>query len=455
MNIEIEDVDSCNKKIKFDIPFKDYQQKVNAYYKTLGRDVKVPGFRKGKVPQSLLEKQFGPRVKQEVLTQLISDRVMEAIREKGLRAVSQPNLLEVHAEEGTDINVSASVEVLPSIELEDYSGLEIKVKVAKVTDEEVDQEIESFRTSKSVSVPVTDRVSQKDDYIKIDLNGSLDGKPFEGGQAKDYIIQLGTNQLLEDLENKLNGMALDETKLAKVNIPENYGNKAIAGKEVEFEITLKGIQVKELPPLDDDFARSLDPEKKYDGLGDLKAQVREDLENYEKKQARKKAQDQIADKITAMNSFNLPEGLIHEQIKFMVEDAEKKNNPEKARTHDHDHDHHDHDHAEEKNTEVSEADQEKYRAQALKILQQEIVIDKLATTLEIEIPPEELDAEVNKFMQIMGGGDTKTMKAEWEKTGVLAKLHNRMRKEKTLEAALDKVNISEEMVDRKDLISDN
>ena len=454
MNIEIEDVDSCNKKIKFDIPFKDYQQKINTYYKTLGRDVKVPGFRKGKVPQSLLEKQFGPQVKQEVLTQLISDRVMEAIQEKGLRAVSQPNLLEVHAEEGTDINVSASVEVLPSIELKDYTNLELAVKVAKVTDEEVDQEIESFRKNKSVSVPVTDRVSQKDDFIKIDLNGFLDGEPFAGGEAKDYIIQLGTNQLLEDLEKNLQGMAIDATKSALVKIPEDYGNKAIAGKEVDFEITLKGIQVKELPPLDDEFARSLDPEKKYASLDDLKTRLRQDLESHEKKHARKQAQNQIADKITEMNAFNLPEGLIHEQIKFMVEDAEKKNNPGKTKVHDHDHDH-DHDHGEEKNSEVSTADQEKYRAQALKILQQEIVIDKLATTLEIEIPPEELDAEVNKFMQIMGGGDLKKMKKEWEKSGVLAKLHNRMRKEKTLEAVLDKVKVTEEMVDRKDLIADN
>ncbi len=454
MNIEIEDVDSCNKKIKFDIPYKDYQQKVNAYYKTLGRDVKVPGFRKGKVPQSLLEKQFGPQVKQEVLTKLISDRVMEAIQEKGLRAVSQPNLLEVHAEDGTDINVSASVEVLPSIELKDYTSLELTVKVAKVTDEDVDQEIESFRKNKSVSVPVTDRVSQKDDFIKIDLNGFLNGEPFEGGEAKDYIIQLGTNQLLEDLEKNLHGMAIDATKSAKVKIPEDYGNKTIAGKEVDFKITLKGIQVKELPPLDDEFARSLEPEKKYASLDDLKTKLRQDLESHEKTRARKQAQNEIADKITEMNAFNLPEGLIHEQIKFMVEDAEKKNNPGKTKTHDHSHDH-DHDHGEEKNSEVSKDDQEKYRAQALNILQQEIVIDKLATTLEINIPPEELDAEVNKFMQIMGGGDLKKMKKEWEKTGVLAKLHNRMRKEKTLETVLDKVNVTEEMVDRKDLIADN
>jgi trigger factor len=347
---------------------------------------------------------------------------------------------------------------LPSIELKDYSGIELKVKVAKVTDEEVDQEIESFRKNKSVSVPVTDRVSQKDDYIKIDLNGSMDGKPFEGGEAKDYIIQLGTNQLLEGLEKNLNGMKIGETKSAKVNIPEDYGNKTIAGKEVDFEITLKGIQVKELPALDDEFARSLDPDnKKYADLKDLKAQVRAELESYEKKQARKQAQNQVADKVTEMNSFNLPEGLILEQIKFMTRDADKKNNPDKAESHDHSHDHdhghdHDHDHGDDKGSEVSQADQDKFREPALKILQQEIVLDKLATTLEIDVSADELDAEVNKFTQIMGGGNIKQMKKEWEKSGVLAKLHNRMRREKTLETVLDQVKITEEMVDRKDLI---
>ena len=454
MNIEIEDIDSCNKKIKFDIPFKDYQQQVTAYYKTLGRDVKVPGFRKGKVPQSLLEKQFGPQVKQEVLTQLISDRVIAAIKEKGLRAVSQPNLLEVHAEEGTDINVSASVEVLPSVELKDYSDVELTVKVAKVTEDEVDQEIESYRKNKSTSVPVTDRVSQKEDYIKIDLNGFLDGEPFEGGEAKDYIIQLGTHQLLEDLETNLYGMALNETKSAKVRIPEDYGNKAIAGKEVDFTITLKGIQVKELPPLDDQFARTLDPDKKIDSLEALKAKVREDLENYEKKQALKNAQNELADKITELNPVDLPEGLIQEQIRFMVEDAEKKNNPDKAKSHDHGHDH-DHGAEGEKHAEVSKADQEKFREPALKVLRQEIVIDKLATSLNIDISQEELDQEVNKFMQVLGGGDINKIKQEWQKNGVLAKLHNRMRKEKTLETAFCKVKVKEEMVDRKELIADN
>ena len=457
MNIEIEEVDSCNKKIKFDIPHQDYQTKIKSYYKTLGRDVKVPGFRKGKVPQSLLEKQFGPQVKQEVLTQLISDRVMEAIQEKGLRAVSQPHLLEVNAEEGTDISVTASVEVLPEFDLADYKDIELKIKVARVTDEEVDHVVENFRQNKATKKQVTDRVSQKHDYLKIDFTGSLDGKPFEGGEAKDYVIELGTQQLIEDLENALYGMKPGETKMAKVRIPEDYGNKTIAGKEVDFSITLKGIQEKELPELNDEFAQTVDPDRKYENLADMKAKVREDLETNEKNQARKGAQKQLADKITELNPVNLPEGLILEQIRLMAADEEKKNNPGKAHDHTHDHSHdHGHDHEkDEKNAQVSPQDQEKFREPALKLLQQELVTDKLATNLNIEVSEDELNAEVNNFMKMLGGGDIEKMKKDWQKSGVLAKLHNRMRKEKTLEAALDHVKVHEEMVDRKELIADN
>ena len=119
MKIEIEDIDSCNKKIKFEIPHKEYDIKLKQYYQKLGREVKVPGFRPGKVPMSMLEKKFGPDVKKEVMSTLISEQLNNAIVEKDLRAVGRPHLLDVSAEDGTDISVSASIEVLPTLELKD------------------------------------------------------------------------------------------------------------------------------------------------------------------------------------------------------------------------------------------------------------------------------------------------------------------------------------------------
>ena len=451
MKIEIEDVDSCNKKIKFVVPHQDYKKEVDKYYQKLGRQVKVPGFRKGKVPASLLEKQFGPDVKKEVLSNLISDRLNQAIAEKELRAIGQPHLLEVNAEEGTDISVSASLEVLPTVDIQDYSRMEMEMKVPRITDEEVDQTIETFRQRKAKTIEITDRPVEENDLIKVDFTSKMGDQPFEGGTAQDQAIRVGSGQLIEGLDKGMVGMTIGETREIQVKVPEDYQGKEIAGKDVDFNVTLKGIQVQELPELNDDFARELDTEKKYESLEDMKAKVRVELESYERDEAKKSAKKILADKLAEQNPVELPEGLIKEQVKFMSDQANKKQGKEAAHDHGHDHNH-DHDHEEEVSPELIE----KYKEPAVKALREELILDQLSRDLELEVTPEELDQELQNMAQLLGGGgNLQQMKKEWEKNGVLARLHSRMKRDKTLNSALEKVTLKEVMVDRKDLITDN
>ena len=451
MKIEIEDVDSCNKKIKFVVPHQDYKKEVDKYYQKLGRQVKVPGFRKGKVPASLLEKQFGPDVKKEVLSNLISDHLNQAIAEKELRAIGQPHLLEVNAEEGTDISVSASLEVLPTVDIQDYSGMEMEMKVPRITDEEVDQTIETFRQRKAKTIEITDRPVEENDLIKVDFTSKMGDQPFEGGTAQDQAIRVGSGQLIEGLDKGMVGMTIGETREIQVKVPEDYQGKEIAGKDVDFNVTLKGIQVQELPELNDDFARELDTEKKYESLEDMKAKVRVELESYERDEAKKSAKKILADKLAEQNPVELPEGLIKEQVKFMSDQANKKQGKEAAHDHSHDHNH-DHDHEEEVSPELIE----KYKEPAVKALREELILDQLSRDLELEVTPEELDQELQNMAQLLGGGgNLQQMKKEWEKNGVLARLHSRMKRDKTLNSALEKVTLKEVMVDRKDLITDN
>ena len=449
MDIEIEEVDSCNKKIKFAIPYNNYKKEVDKYYQKLGREVKVPGFRKGKVPASLLEKQFGPDVKKEVLSNLISNELNKAIAEKDLRAIGQPHLLEVNAEEGTDISVSASVEVLPSIDIKDYSSIEMEMKIPRITDGEVDQTIEAFRQRKAKTVEIIDRSVQEKDLIKIDFTSMLGDKPFEGGAVKDQIIQVGGGQLIEGLDKGMIGMEIGDNRDIKVQVPEDYHNKEIAGKEVDFNIILKGIQVQELPKLNDEFARELDTEKKYENLEDMKAKIRIELEDYERKEALKATKKKFAEQLTEQNPVDLPEGLIKEQVKFMSDQANKKQGKEAKHDHGHDHDHR---HGEEVTPELIS----KYKEPAVKALQEELILDQLSRNLELEVTPEELEQELQNMAQLLGaGGNLQQMKKEWEKNGVLARLHSRMKRDKTLNSALEKVKLKEVMVDRKDLIADN
>jgi trigger factor len=322
--------------------------------------------------------------------------------------------------------------------------------IPRITDEDVNQTIEVMRQRMAKTVTVTDRPAQDKDLLKIDFTSKLGDQPFEGGSAQDQIIQAGAGQLIEGLDKGMIGMEIGETRDIQVQVPEDYPNKEIAGKDVDFQIVLKGIQEQKLPDLDDEFARSVE-DKNYESMDNMKQSVRSELEGFELKEARKAVKTKLAGKITELNQVDLPEGLLKDQVKFMAEQARKKQEKESSHAH-HDHEHeHDHDHG----IEVTPELLKQYREPAMKALQEELILDQLARDLKAEVTEEELEQEVKNMSQLLGGGNLQQIKREWEKNGILARLHNRMKRDKTLEAALEKVTIKEEIVDRKDLIADN
>ena len=446
MNTKIEDIDSCKKKIKFDIAFKDYQAKVQSSYLTLARQVKVPGFRPGKAPMSMLEKRFGSNVKKEVMTQLVSERLAEVIEEKGFRSVSPPKILEVEAEEGTDISVSASVEIVPDFKINDYSKVEIPIEITRVTDEDVNQAINYQRERQGTKVQVLDRPVEDKDFVKLDFNGTLNGEAFEGGKGSDHIVQIGSEYLLKDMGNQLIGMSVDEEKDIPVQIPENYSsNKSIAGKEVIFHVSLKGIQKNQLPELNDDFAKNIEPKDKFASLEDMKLQIRSQLEEHARGNAHREAKKIVAKKITEINPIEVPEGLVEEQIKHMVVQALKKEQQAKNQT----------ESINEEEIHVTDSQKKEHRENAIQLLQQELVLDQLASNLNIKIDESELNAEVNNMVRMLGETNAHKMKKQWEQNGVLARLQSRIKRDKTLDAVMKEVQIKEEVVDRKEDIDNN
>ena len=446
MSTKIEDIDSCKKKIKFDIAYKDYQAKVQSSYLTLARQVKVPGFRPGKAPMSMLEKRFGSNVKKEVMTQLVSERLAEVIEEKGFRSVSPPKILEVEAEEGTDISVSASVEIVPDFKINDYSKVEIPIEITRVTDEDVNQAINYQRERQGTKVQVLDRPVEDKDFVKLDFNGTLNGEAFEGGKGSDHIVQIGSEYLLKDMGNQLIGMSVDEEKDIPVQIPENYSsNKSIAGKEVIFHVSLKGIQKNQLPELNDDFAKNIEPKDKFASLEDMKLQIRSQLEEHARGDAHREAKKIVAKKITEMNPIEVPEGLVEEQIKHMVIQALKKEQQAKNQT----------ESINEEEIHVTDSQKKEHRENAIQLLQQELVLDQLASNLNINIDESELNAEVNNMVRMLGETNTHKMKKQWEQNGVLARLQSRIKRDKTLDAVMKEVQIKEEVVDRKEDIDNN
>ena len=449
MKIEIEDVDSCNKKITLDIPYQDYRKKVDAQYAIVGQQINIPGFRKGKVPKSVIENRFGPEVKRDVLTQIISESITRAIEEKGIKAVTPPSLLKVEAEEGTDIKVSASVEVIPDFTINDYSRIELYAKINKVTEKEVDEVIAEYRLRGAKNFPVTGRPTQDKDIIKIDFKAEVDGQALTDMESNDFTLQVGAQGSLAAFNEGVLGMQIGEERDIPIDYAADYGNKAIAGKTVSYHVTLKEIQAQELPEVNDEFAQNL--KEKYKTVDEMKQKTRQDLEDYEKKQARKAARKQLAEKITEMNPIHIPEGLVREQIGFMAKEVKKK----QAQAHDHKHTEDcGHDHGVEE-TSVSLEDEKTYRTSAIKILQEELLISQLADDFKIEVSEEELDQEINGFMALLGGGNPQKIKQEWRKNGSLDRLRSRMRREKTLDQLLGKIQLKEEMIDRQEILANN
>jgi len=442
MKCDVKEIDKCNRKLKIEIPLSDYNARLKSYYQRLSREVKVPGFRPGKVPQAMMEKKFGPEVKREVLTQLVSDSIQLGVQQNRLKTVGDPSIVEIQAEEGTDITVTANIEILPEITVQDVSSIEVPLKIAKVTDEDIDKLIQTYREQRATHRQITDRGVEKDDLVKLDFDSTLDGKPYDNNSAKDYIVQVGAAHLVAGFDEQMMGMKIGEERHFKLALPDTHPNPEVAGKEVEFNVILKGIQVKELPELDDTFAQTADPKANYQNVDDMKAGIRKGLEDYERKQARKNALDTLAAKIAEANPVDIPEKLVQEQIKFMVD--KEKHQDGAGHTHE----------GHEEIT-ISPEDEKKHRAHAVKMLQQELVINQFTEDLKLEVTDQELDKEMQGFMSLLGIQDLKKMKKEWAQSGALLRLHNRMRREKTLESLMEQVQTTEEMVDRDQLQTDN
>lgn len=444
MKVEIQEVDSCSKKIKLEIPLQTYRDRVDAYIRHVARDVKIPGFRKGKAPASFLEKQIGKEAKREALNQLIADSITQVLEERKINASGPPTFLEVQAEEGTDISVSATVEVFPEIALQDYSGIEVDMKIAKITDEDVSKTIDLYRDRQAKNVPAADRPAQDQDFLRIDFRGTVDGKPFPGNEGRGHLIQVGAKRFLAGFEENLVGMNTGDVRDIKVSVPENYPLKEIAGKTVDFQVTVHSIMVRQLPEVNDEFAKSADLDKKFESVEDMQKKIRDLLDEEARRVAKKAAKKQLSEKLADMNPFDLPQGLIKEQIRFMIEQIESK----AGHAHDHDHDHEHGEHV------VTPEEEKQYRASAIKILQQELIVGKLAQDLSVDIDEKELNKEMGNFLAMMGGNANK-MRKEWQKDGTLERLRVRMIKDKTLEALLGKIKVHEEMVDRARIIADN
>ena len=293
-------------------------------YKKLKNQITLPGFRKGKVPQSLAEKTYGVEIFYEDAADILINESYPEIydeAEKEVKITSSPEIEVVQIEKGSPFIYTATVALNPEVTLGNYIGLEYTAFDAAVTDKDVEDEIERTREMNSRRVPVEDRPAQMDDIVTIDYEGSVDGVAFEGGKAENYGLTLGSGTFIPGFEEQVAGHSIDEEFDVNVTFPEEYQAAELAGKDAVFKCKIHEIKVKEVPELDDEFAAEV---SEFDTLEEYKADIRKNLEESKYEEMKRTAEDEVVAKAVANAQMEIPEPMLKTKTEQTASEFERR-----------------------------------------------------------------------------------------------------------------------------------
>lgn len=315
MSVKVENLDNNMAKLTVEVEADRLNEAIKKAYNRQKKSISIPGFRKGKVPQQMIEKMYGAEIFfDEAANILIQEEYPKAYDECDLDIVSQPEVEVVQIEKGKPFIFTAEVAVKPEVTLGKYKGVTVTRMDASVSDEEVEKEIESQLSRNARTIDVTDRAAQKGDTVVLDFDGSVDGVPFEGGKAEGYTLELGSNSFIPGFEDQLCGKNLEEDIDVNVTFPEDYHAEELAGKPALFKCKLHKISAKELPELDADFAE----DQGFDSVDDYKADVKKNLEERKAASIKRTQEDEALGKIVADSKMDVPEKMIDTQVNQML-----------------------------------------------------------------------------------------------------------------------------------------
>lgn len=296
---------------------------LDAAFQKVVKQVSVPGFRKGKMPRGMFEKRFGVEsLYQDALDILLPEAYGDAIDEAGIEPVDRPEIDIEQMEKGKDLIFKATVIVKPEVKLGDYKGLEVEELDTNVTDEDVQKELETLQNRQAELVVKEEGTAENGDTVVIDFEGFVEGEAFEGGKAENHSLELGTGSFIPGFEEQLVGVAAGESKDVEVTFPEEYHAAELAGKPATFKVTVHEIKAKELPVLDDEFAKDVDDE--VETLDELKEKIKTRLENSKKHEAEHHLRDTVVEKAAENAEVDLPEVMITNEVNRMLQEFEQR-----------------------------------------------------------------------------------------------------------------------------------
>ena len=411
MSVQVENLEKNMAKLTIEVSAEEFEKAVqNAYLRSRGK-ITIPGFRKGKAPRVMIEKMYGAGIFfEDAANALIQAEYPKAVDESGLEIVSQPEIDVVQIEKGKAFIFTAEVAVKPEVTLGEYKGLEVEVTPADVTEEEIAAELKREQENNSRTIDVDDRAVADGDMVTLDFEGFVDGVAFEGGKGTDYPLTIGSNSFIPGFEEQLVGAEIGVEKEVNVTFPENYHANDLAGKAAVFKCTVKAIKVKELPELDDEFAKDV---SEFDTLDAYIADIEKKLKERKEAVAKREREDKAVDAVIENAQMDIPEAMIQGQIQQLMQDFVRRMQAQGLSIDQY-----------YQFTGLDNAKiQEQMRPQALKRIQSRLVLEKIAETENIQISDEKFEEElkamadmykmeVEKLKEVMGDYEKEQIKKD-------------------------------------------
>ena len=323
MNCKVEKTENANEvKLEITVEAEKFENTMKKVYFQNAKYFNIPGFRKGKAPMNIVEKYYGAQIfYEDAFNEVATEAYEEALTENKIDVVSRPEVDIAQMEKGKDLIFTAVVQTKPEVKLGKYKGIEIQKIEYKVDKKDVDHELEHMQEHNSRLVTVDDRPLENGDTATIDFEGFVDGVAFEGGKAEGHELEIGSGTFIPGFEEQLIGMELENEKEIKVTFPKEYFSKDLAGKDATFKVKLHDIKKKELPELDDEFAKDV---SEFDTLEELKKSIKEKLTKNKEQREKYETEEAVLKAVCEDSKLDIPSGMIELEIDNMLKDFEQR-----------------------------------------------------------------------------------------------------------------------------------
>ncbi|EES92294.1 trigger factor [Clostridium botulinum C] len=393
MNTKIETIENNVVKLEITVEKEKFNEAIKKAYKKNVKRFNIPGFRKGKAPMNIITRFYGEGVfYEDAINTCCEEAYPKAVEEHSLQPVDYPKIDVVEIGAGKDFVFTATVVVRPEVKLDNYKGVEAKRNTYTVKEEDVEKQLNAMLEKNARIITKEEGATvESGDIAVIDFKGFIDGKAFEGGEGKDYSLEIGTGTFIDNFEDQLVGLKVGEEKEVNVKFPEQYGRDELNGKQAMFEVKIKEIKAKELPALDDEFAKET---SEFDTLEELKADVTKKIEEANKIREKNEYEEAVIEAVSNKAEIDIPEVMIEKEIDMMIKDLEMRLGYQGLDLKSY-----------YQYTNSSEAKVREYMKEtAEKKVKTELVLEKIVKDEKIEATEEEIKAKAKEMAQQYGGG---------------------------------------------------